>query len=112
MRIRDGLRFIGQADDGAVGAANVILKQVFGTPTPALPQPLKHHIFKISGKTYEAWVIAKGSAPRPAGLFSGGGNTMVHLRGTVPPHAVVAVTVERAGGVSAPTTTPIFSTPT
>jgi anti-sigma-K factor RskA len=65
-----------------------------------------------SGKTYEAWVITKGSPPRPAGLFSGGATTMVHLRGTVPQHAFVAVTVERAGGVSAPTTTPIFKTPT
>jgi len=36
----------------------------------------------------------------------------VHLRGTVPQKAVVAVTVERAGGVRAPTTSPIFSTPT
>jgi hypothetical protein len=30
----------------------------------------------------------------------------------VPRNAVLAVTVERAGGVRAPTTTPIFSAPT
>jgi anti-sigma-K factor RskA len=64
------------------------------------------------GKTYEAWVIPTSEVPRPAGLFHGGGNTMVHLRGTVPHNAVVAVTVERAGGVKAPTTKPIFSTST
>jgi anti-sigma-K factor RskA len=64
------------------------------------------------GKTYEAWVITTGAAPRPAGLFSGGASSTVHLRGTVPQKAVVAVTVERAGGVRAPTTSPIFSTPT
>ena len=64
-----------------------------------------------SGKTYEAWVIWKNAAPRPAGLFRGG-STSVRLRGVVPQHAVVAVTVERAGGAKAPTTSPIFSTRT
>jgi len=63
------------------------------------------------GKTYEAWVIPKGQAPKPAGLFSGGASTTIHLKGTVPENAVVAVTIERAGGVRAPTTTPILSTP-
>jgi anti-sigma-K factor RskA len=61
------------------------------------------------GKTYEAWVIPHGKAPIPAGLFSGGGSTTVHLRGAVPLHAVVAVTIERAGGARAPTTAPILS---
>lgn len=65
-----------------------------------------------SGKTYEAWVIPAGRSPRPAGLFRSGEDTTVHLRGTVPNHAVVAVTEERAGGVNAPTHTPIFSTST
>ena len=66
-----------------------------------------------SGKTYEAWVIPAGQAPRPAGLFPGGGSTTVHLRGTVPRKAVVAVTVERAGGSpGGPTSKPIFSAPT
>jgi anti-sigma-K factor RskA len=61
------------------------------------------------GKTYEAWVIPKGKAPIPAGLFAGGGNATVHLRGTVPQNAVVAVTIERAGGVRVPTMSPIVS---
>jgi len=62
------------------------------------------------GETYEAWVIPPGKAARPAGLFAGrNGTTVVHLRGTVPSGAVVAATVERAGGVSVPTTTPVFS---
>ena len=62
-----------------------------------------------SGKTYEAWVIPSGHAPKPAGLFHGGASATVHLRGNVPENAIVAVTIERAGGVRAPTTTPIFS---
>jgi len=60
------------------------------------------------GKTYEAWVIPADSAPRPAGLFAGGdAASSLTLRGKLPAHAVVAVTLERAGGVSAPTTTPL-----
>jgi anti-sigma-K factor RskA len=66
------------------------------------------------GKTWEAWVIPAGGAPRPAGLFSGGANATVHLKGTVPQHAVVAVTLERAGGApgGAPTTKPVLSAQT
>jgi len=60
------------------------------------------------GKTYEAWIIPAGSAPRRAGLFTGGdAASSLSLRGKLPAHAVVAVTLERAGGVSAPTTTPL-----
>jgi anti-sigma-K factor RskA len=63
-----------------------------------------------AGKTYEAWVIPRGGAPKPAGLFDGGtAATVVRLRQPVPRGAVVAATVERAGGVPAPTRTPIFS---
>jgi len=61
------------------------------------------------GKTYEAWVIPPGQSPRPAGLFRGGLDSSLALRGSVSPKAVVAVTLEPAGGSRAPTTTPIFS---
>ncbi len=64
-----------------------------------------------SGKTYEAWVIPAGGSPRPAGLFPTGENATVHLRETVPHNAVVAVTVEPAGGSSHPTSTPFFTSP-
>jgi len=56
-----------------------------------------------SGKTYEAWVIPKGQAPQRAGLFAGGGPVRVSLQPRVPVGSTVAVTVERAGGVDAPT---------
>jgi anti-sigma-K factor RskA len=63
-----------------------------------------------SGRTYEAWVIPHGGTPRPAGLFHGGGAaTIVRLGGSVPSGATVAVTVERAGGATAPTRAPIFT---
>ena len=56
-----------------------------------------------SGKTYEAWVIEDGR-PEPAGTFEGSSETTVHRLGRpVPAGSQVAVTVERAGGVDAPT---------
>jgi anti-sigma-K factor RskA len=60
------------------------------------------------GKTYEAWVIADGD-PQPAGTFAGGGKVALALTHKISDGAVVAVTVERAGGVQEPTTTPLFS---
>lgn len=75
-----------------------------GSVTVQFSGPVAAH-----GKTYEAWVIPNGKAPKPAGLFSGGTTTIIRLKGTVPNDAVVAVTIERAGGVPAPTTTPILS---
>jgi len=63
-----------------------------------------------SGKTYEAWVIPPGGQPKRAGLFRGGDSpTMLTLDAMVPPGAVVAATMERQGGVDAPTETPLFS---
>ena len=57
-----------------------------------------------SGKTYEAWVI-QGKTPRRAGTF--GQVKPFKLTRPVPQGAVVAVTLERHGGVNAPTTKPI-----
>jgi hypothetical protein len=55
------------------------------------------------GKTYEAWVIA-GRRVEPAGLLRGGpGRRYLRLTKPVPARATVAVTREKAGGVSAPT---------
>ena len=64
------------------------------------------------GKTYEAWVIQGGTA-RPAGLFTAsGGRTAIGLARPVPAGAIVAVTIEPAGGSRRPTATPVFrSTP-
>jgi anti-sigma-K factor RskA len=61
-----------------------------------------------SGRTYEVWVI-RGTTPKRAGLFHGGGRSVVRVDGTVGKDAVVAVTLERKGGVNAPTTTPLVA---
>jgi anti-sigma-K factor RskA len=61
-----------------------------------------------AGRIYEAWISA-GGAPRRAGLFDGGNVVAVPLDRTVQPGASVLVTVEKAGGVDAPTQKPILS---
>ena len=50
--------------------------------------------------------MIEGKTPRPAGLFRGGGGCSlpVLLERDVPTGAIVAVTLEREGGVQAPTT--------
>ena len=61
-----------------------------------------------AGKEYQAWVVT-GGKPKSAGLFKGGATRLVvPLNRRVPKGAVVAVTLERAGGVPAPTQTPRF----
>ena len=60
-------------------------------------------------KTYEAWVI-EGDEPTPAGLFRGGEpQTVVELTAPVPEGALVAVTLERSGGVQQPQSEPVFA---
>ena len=66
-----------------------------------------------SGKTYEAWVIQPGSKPVRAGVFHGGDPmTMLPLGTSVPIGSMVATTVERSGGVDAPTSPPILTAQT
>ena len=60
-------------------------------------------------KTYELWYIG-ASGPVAAGTFDGGdGRTVAPLEGTLAEGAVVAVTVEDAGGSPTPTTDPILA---
>ena len=60
-----------------------------------------------SGKTYQAWVV-KGQTPVSAGTFaSADGHAIVPIPQSVPSGAVVAVTVEQAGGASSPTLPPV-----
>ena len=51
-------------------------------------------------------MIRGKQAPKPAGLFRGGGTTFFPIDGKVRKGSVVAVTVEPAGGSDAPTTKP------
>jgi anti-sigma-K factor RskA len=72
---------------------------------PALP----------AGKTYEMWVIPKGGAPKPAGLFqSDAAGTAIHIQSgplDLAATGAVAVSVEPQSGSPQPTTTPIIVAP-
>ena len=60
-------------------------------------------------RTYEAWVIV-GETPQPAGLFRGDDERdLVLLTRPVPRGAIVAVTVERRGGVDRPQGRPFIT---
>ncbi len=64
-----------------------------------------------AGRTYQMWLIPKGGAPQPAGLFQSLANgTALHTQpGVVAADTTVAVTVEPEAGSPAPTTTPLFA---
>ena len=64
------------------------------------------------GRIFEMWVIPKGGAPQPAGLFqsteSGTAYNMLSGPVTLSSGDAIAVTVEPEAGSSAPTTQPLF----
>jgi anti-sigma-K factor RskA len=79
---------------GAAGQATMVLADL--GPAPA-------------AKTYEAWVLGGGTT-KPAGLFAGGGKTVVvPLSRPLPAGAIVAVTIEPAGGSEQPTSRPFIT---
>jgi anti-sigma-K factor RskA len=63
-------------------------------------------------KEYEAWLLTPDSKAQKAALLGSGGNTSaifeLDTRGDVDQFSVVAITVERKGGVDQPTQTPIL----
>ena len=60
-----------------------------------------------AGKTYQAWIV-QGQTPVSAGIFARSeGHTVVPIAQPVPEGAVVAVTLEQAGGASSPTLPPL-----
>jgi anti-sigma-K factor RskA len=93
---KPGSRLVSMGTAGAIAVApdGTAVLQVSVPPAP-------------SGKTYEAWVIRDGKA-KAAGLFPGrAGTSVVEIPRPVRPGAVVAVTLERAGGVQQPTSKPL-----
>jgi anti-sigma factor RsiW len=65
-----------------------------------------------AGKTYEMWVVPGGNIEEanPAGLFPGSDEAeILGVEGTVNDGDLVAVTIEEAGGVNAPTSAPVVA---
>jgi anti-sigma factor RsiW len=85
----------------ANGEANLVV-----TPTGRAALVVRRLAPAPRGKDYEIWVIEDGVA-QPAGLFEQPGVAMLSRR--VTPGQTVAVTLERDGGVDAPTGDPLFT---
>jgi len=87
--------------------------RVFVHPTGVL-LVASHLPAPAEGKTYEMWII-HGGKPAPAGLFrsdqQGNAIHLYHPPAAVAPSDVVAVTLENAAGVDAPTSTPVIIAP-
>jgi anti-sigma-K factor RskA len=105
-----------EATNAVLGDPGARVAQLAGANGRVVVSPTGNAVLVVSGlgraptgKDYEVWVI-DGAKPRPAGLFNGAeGGDVVRLRERVPRGAVVAVTLEREGGVAAPTQKPLFS---
>lgn len=93
---KSGAKVVAMGDRGALAVAPD------GSAAIALSAPNAP-----AGKTYEAWVIRSGAAQR-AGLLSG--RSTLRIQRPVGKGAIVAVTLERAGGVDRPTTQPVAAT--
>ena len=85
----------------ADGEANLVV-----TPTGDAALVVRMLAPAPKGKDYEIWVFENG-VPKPAGLFEEPGVAMLSRR--VAPGQTVAVTLERDGGVDAPTGDAIFT---
>jgi anti-sigma-K factor RskA len=98
--------------DGGPNSTRIALR---GTEGHLVVRPSGEATMEISrvpraptGKDYEIWVI-RGGVPERAGTFDGGGKVVITLHRPVSKGATVAVTLERDGGVEAPTGDVLFS---
>jgi len=114
-RMRDAVRMMAEPDTKQVTFGK-------GPQGRVLVNPKRGVLFLASnlpqlpaGKTYELWVIPKGGAPKPSGLFQAdaSGNAMHMVPGPidVATTGAFAVSVEPEAGSAAPTTTPIIIAP-
>jgi anti-sigma factor RsiW len=91
-----------QEFDAANGEARLVV-----TPEGEAALVVRRLPVAPEGKDYEIWVF-EDDVPRPAGLFDKPGVAL--LTRPVQRGQIVAVTLEREGGVDAPTGQPLFST--
>ncbi|MDQ6781205.1 MAG: anti-sigma factor [Candidatus Eremiobacteraeota bacterium] len=63
------------------------------------------------GKAYQAWVILPGLKPKPEPVvpIDAAGNGAVEIASAAPKGTIIALTLERAGGSTAPTTKPFLT---
>lgn len=118
-RAQEILQFLNQPDTRQVGFGAPQRKpprgNVFVNPRRGVMLIAGNLPAVPAGKTYEMWIVPKGGAPKPAGLFSVDerGNAIHFSEQSVDIAATgaVAISVEPETGSAAPTTTPIVVAP-
>lgn len=112
-RVLQALSFLNQPETRQVGFAKGPRGNVFLNPTRGVLLISSNLPRLDPGRAFEMWVIPKGGAPRPAGLFTANPDgTAVHiLAGAVDMASIgaIAVTVEPEAGSPGPTSTPIIA---
>jgi anti-sigma-K factor RskA len=112
-RVLQALSFLNQPETRQVGFGKGPRGNVFVNPQRGVLLIASNFPHLDPGKIFEMWVIPKGGAPRPAGLFyPNPDGTAVHiLAGTVDVSSLsaIAVTVEPEAGSPGPTSTPIIA---
>jgi hypothetical protein len=102
----DGIQGVQLAADGGTGSLTLVYQPdtdrslLIGSGLGSLP----------ADRVYELWMIRDGT-PQRAATFLPSDHLVLEVPADVSGADQVAVTVERAPGVAAPTTTPIFSAP-
>jgi anti-sigma-K factor RskA len=106
-RVFQALSFLNQPETRQVGFAKGPRGNVFLNPSRGILLISSNLPRLDPGRIFEMWVIPKGGAPRPAGLFQANPDgTAVHILAGALDRAslnAVAVTVEPAAGSPAPT---------
>jgi anti-sigma-K factor RskA len=86
--------------------------RVFVNPSRGVMMVASHLPPAPAGRIYEMWVIPKGGAPRPAGLFqSSNGDAVVHIEPgpvDIAATSAIAVTLENETGAAQPTSRPLI----
>jgi len=112
-RVFQALSFLNQPDTKQVGFGKGARGNVFLNASRGILLISSNLPRLDPGKIFEMWVIPKGGAPRPAGLFEANpdGTALHVLAGAVDLASLgaVAVTIEPEAGSPAPTSTPIIA---
>jgi hypothetical protein len=112
-RVFQALSFLNQPETKQVGFGKGPRGNVFLNPSRGVLLISSNMPRLDPGKIFEMWVIPKGGAPRPAGLFepNADGTAMHVLAGAVDIAGLgaVAVTIEPEAGSQAPTSTLIIA---
>lgn len=114
-KMLEAFRFLNQPETKAVGFQRGPRGNVFVNPRSGVLIIAANLPQLSAGRIFEMWLIPKGGAPRPGGLFTAAASgDAFHILGgpvDVSTLAAVAVTVEPEAGSSAPTSAPIIAVP-